>query len=378
MDAHANARPAVATLALLLCAACGASSGPASVPLTVLVGPVPARVSGGTMLVYEVLVGSDPAQGLTMSRVDVRRDGPAGELLKRYQGPDLAGIAIPAREGQAYLACLLIGLTIPDGAVVPTALHHEVTFADGTATQGGVATVSTDAPLQIAAPVRGDRWYVGNGPTVEPVYHRNGMQEAGGRFYGPERFAVDWVRLGTDGRAYQGEGLTPAEWVCHGADVVAVADGTILDARDGLPDNSPVGSYLLPMTMQNVQGNYVVLDIRGEHTHFALYAHFAPGSLQVRAGDRVTAGQVIGKLGSSGNSGAPHLHFHVCDGRGPFADRGDVVLCNGLPYVLSSFTLLGSTSFEAVDQGVPWTPTAPPQVRSGELVLDGQVVDLGP
>src|SRR5512137_2279690 len=134
---------------------------------------------------------------------------------------------MPLPDGMADLAVLLIGVTIPDGAAAPTALHHDVTFVGGAVARGGVATVSTDSPVLIAPPLR--------------------------------------------------------------ADLVAVADGTILDTRDGIPDSSPVGSCVIPMTSENALGNHVVLDVRDEHRYFAVYAHLVPGSVRVRLGDRVAA-----------------------------------------------------------------------------------------
>jgi murein DD-endopeptidase MepM/ murein hydrolase activator NlpD len=55
-----------------------------------------------------------------------------------------------------------------------------------------------------------------------------------------------------------------------------------------------------------------------------------PGSVRVKPGDRVRTGQVLGLLGNSGNTDAPHLHFHVMDGPSP-------LLANGLPYVFGAF-----------------------------------------
>jgi murein DD-endopeptidase MepM/ murein hydrolase activator NlpD len=82
-------------------------------------------------------------------------------------------------------------------------------------------------------------------------------------------------------------------------------------------------------TIQMAAGNHVVVDIGGGR--FAFYAHMQPGSLKVKAGDKVTTGQVLGLLGNSGNTDTPHLHFHVMDGPSP-------LFANGLPFVFTSFT----------------------------------------
>ena len=79
-------------------------------------------------------------------------------------------------------------------------------------------------------------------------------------------------------------------------------------------------------------GNYVVIDIGGGH--FAFFAHLKTGSVAVKRGDRVKAGDVIGALGDTGNSDGPHLHFHVMDGPSPLSS-------NGIPYVFESFTGAG-------------------------------------
>jgi murein DD-endopeptidase MepM/ murein hydrolase activator NlpD len=112
---------------------------------------------------------------------------------------------------------------------------------------------------------------------------------------------------------------------------MSVAPGVVIGVRDGFVDNVPVGS-LPPTTLDNVGGNYVVVDSGG---HFAFYAHLQPGSLTVQVGDRVRAGQVLGLLGNSGNTDFPHLHFHVMNGPSPLAS-------DGLPFEFRSFASPGS------------------------------------
>lgn len=69
-----------------------------------------------------------------------------------------------------------------------------------------------------------------------------------------------------------------------------------------------------------ILGNHLVLDL-GNGT-YAAYAHLQRGSLTVREGDRVRAGQPIARCGNSGNSSEPHLHFQLMDGPDPDAARG--------------------------------------------------------
>lgn len=46
---------------------------------------------------------------------------------------------------------------------------------------------------------------------------------------------------------------------------------------------------------------------------YSLSAHLRQGSILVKAGQAVSAGQKIGECGNSGNSSEPHLHFHLQD-----------------------------------------------------------------
>lgn len=94
----------------------------------------------------------------------------------------------------------------------------------------------------------------------------------------------------------------------------------IREVKDGLPENVPQQDPAAAVTLDNVAGNHVVLGLDKER--FALYAHFQPGSLRVKVGDRVRRGQVLGLLGNSGNSSEPRSHLHVSDGVSPLGSEG--------------------------------------------------------
>jgi murein DD-endopeptidase MepM/ murein hydrolase activator NlpD len=119
----------------------------------------------------------------------------------------------------------------------------------------------------------------------------------------------------------------------YGAQVLAVAGGTVVSTLDTLDDQVP-GSLPDPatITLANVDGNHVVLDLGGGH--YAFYAHLQKGSVTVHPGDRVHRGQVLGLLGNTGNTSAPHLHFHLMDGP-------SVLGSDGLPYTYGRVDLAG-------------------------------------
>lgn len=199
------------------------------------------------------------------------------------------------------------------------------------------------APVEVEAPVTG-RWSALNSPADKvPSHGTHGL----GQTYAiditaePEegaRPAPVWFwPVARPGRAY------PA----FGAPLLAVADATVVHAEDGQRDHlsrSSLAGVLYFWLVEGVGrsiggtrrivGNHVVLDL-GEGT-YALYAHVQQGSLDVRTGDRVVAGQRLGGCGNSGNSTEPHVHFQLMDGpdlataRGvPFSWRGIGVPANG-------------------------------------------------
>ncbi|GGW07089.1 M23 family metallopeptidase [Streptomyces globisporus] len=203
-------------------------------------------------------------------------------------------------------------------------------------------------PVEVDPPVTG-RWSALNSPADKVPSH-------GTHVYG-QTYAIDIV---ADPETAEGEPpARPAfRWFwplfrrnhafpAFGAPLLAVADATVVRASDGQRDhlsrNSLLGLVYLMLIEGNVRsiagarrviGNHVILDL-GDGT-YAAYAHVRRGSLRVKAGDTVRAGQRIGSVGNSGNSSEPHLHVHLMDSpdlddaRGvPFTWRGVGVPANG-------------------------------------------------
>lgn len=136
-----------------------------------------------------------------------------------------------------------------------------------------------------------------------------------------QRYAIDVVNVDARGREHRGRGTRNTDWAGFGREVVAPAGGIVVWAKDGYPDNRPghapgVERYAAiaePYERRMaIAGNAVVIDHgNGE---LSVLAHLRRGSVRVRTGSRVRRGQVVGRVGNSGNSTEPHLHYHLMNG----------------------------------------------------------------
>ena len=150
----------------------------------------------------------------------------------------------------------------------------------------------TQTPLRL--PFEGEWFVFWGGRTLEQNYH---AVNAG------QRFAYDLVVV-RDGRSHTGDGTALDQYHCWGLPILSPGDGTVATAVDSLPDQQ-IGTT----NARNPTGNHVIVDHgNGE---FSLLAHLRSGSVAVRGGDRVTAGQKVGECGNSGNTSEPHLHYHL-------------------------------------------------------------------
>lgn len=218
---------------------------------------------------------------------------------------------------------------------------------------GTIRIESAVAKTRFAFPLKG-RWFAAVGPTMH----------TGHRWVLPEEFAYDIARLGQDDLTHRGSGARFEDYYAYGAPVIAAADGVVTKAMDDQPENPAalrrsgeslenygarvqlIQDALLAKGVSGIAGNYVMID--HGNSEYSLYAHLKPGSVRVKVGDRVTAGTPLGKLGSSGNSTEPHLHFQVCDGP-------DALACAGIPVEFQNVTL-------------PFADYARP-VQSGDVIV---------
>jgi Peptidase family M23 len=187
-------------------------------------------------------------------------------------------------------------------------------------------------PVVVDFPLRGERWVAVNSPADRIPSH--GVDMLG------QRYAFDFLRVderpgihahpaGTlRGIVIGGRTREAYAW---GAPVHMPLDGEILRAVDGVPERGwlhpvrEIGHVLFnaltftPARLPRILGNHVIARCGDV---YAAFAHFAPGSVAVREGQSVRAGDVIGRVGHTGNSTMPHLHFQLMDSLDPLTAKG--------------------------------------------------------
>ena len=138
-----------------------------------------------------------------------------------------------------------------------------------------------------------------------------------------QAFAIDVVLPTADGKIANGNGKKNTDYPAYGQPILADAQGVVVIAVDGIPDNTPgaVNNY-------DQHGNYVVID--HQNGEFSLMAHLIPSTVRVRPGQVVGTGTELGRCGNSGHTTNPHLHWQVMNSA--YATQARGVQQRYLPY----------------------------------------------
>lgn len=212
-------------------------------------------------------------------------------------------------------------------------------------------------PVVVDFPLRGEGWVAVTSPADRVPSH--GTDQLG------QRFAFDLLRV--DARA--GIHAHPAgtlrgivlggrtrEAYAWGAPVHAPVAGQVVRAADGMSERGwlhPVReiAHLLwtavtftPARLSRVLGNHVI--IRVDEDRYAAFAHLQPGSVAVTDGQEVRVGEVLGRVGHTGNSTMPHLHFQLMDSVDPLTARG-------IPCAFRAYEVQRDGHWEPVQSGIP-------------------------
>jgi murein DD-endopeptidase MepM/ murein hydrolase activator NlpD len=181
--------------------------------------------------------------------------------------------------------------------LLPAIVFSALAFENGLALAG---RTTSEAAVELEWPLRDGSFVILHGGSTAVLNNHHGMPA--------QRYALDVVAVDRFGR--RASGLLPAQldrYRIFGMPVHAPCDGEVISARDGIEDAA--GQSVDPSALA---GNYAAIYCPG---HTILLAHLESGTLAVKPGERVAAGQLLGLAGSSGNSSEPHLHMHANAGR---------------------------------------------------------------
>jgi Peptidase family M23 len=302
-----------------------------------------AERSPGTLL---NIAAVDPASGYT----------PTGtNLIIDYDGQDRTGNMTDFFQSvpEHFFTTLAVGgaglmlmdVSYPSLADVPRTLSHQLEIAFETAAGqpavrtvlGSPLAVSCVPPVVLRSPLRGPRWFNDDGCCAIASAHRaGGNTPVNGNIMPTQQFAIDWQQVRANGTCCTGDPHLLASWPFYGAPIYAAAGGTVVETQSDLPDQVPL---LEPpkyqVTIDNAQGNHVIIDMGGGR--YAAYDHMRPQSLPpgIVPGAQVSAGAVLGQVGNSGATEAPHLHFQVMDGP-------NLYRATSLPFVIDDMYYQGA------------------------------------
>ena len=332
-----------------------AQENPTPLILSVQDAPVPFTASDGrTHLVYELWLLNFSSGDIAVQKLEILADN---KVLQTLDAPAIATRLQPVglRDSTGTLAkstqaLLFLHIALPAGTAVPHHLTHRVTTFIAAAPPAfqhlvltGGDTTPNPQPIAVLHPPLAGRNYISADSCCDSTRHMRAALAVNNHIWLAQRYAVDWEQLDAHDRIYSGPREKLESYTIFGKPALAVADATVVSVIDGLPEQTP-GKYPEAISLDQADGNSVILRLDDPPLHhhvFALYAHLQPGSLRVHTGDKVHPGQVLGLVGNTGNSLAPHLHFQL------MAEPSSLA-ANGLPYAIDSFEVTAQIPSTAV------------------------------
>ena len=352
---------ALALVSALALGTAPASAAPQITALQVTTTGTPHRVHGSDgreHIEFNLVITNSSFSEVTLTSLKVRG---GGEDLLALEGDALAesthpiGLGPPTRTvPSSSTVATLVDVVMPRsaGRRVPKRIRSRIAYSipPGSPSEPLIGSkvvrverrVDRSAPIEIAPPLRGDGWASLNGCCDSPTSpHRSTILSVDGVYTAIETFAIDYIRI-ADGLLFVGDGAQNTDWPAYGASIHSVADGRVVSAVDGRPDIPPFATNPAVTSPSDFCGNGVVVKIAPHR--FANYCHLQPGSVSVEVDDRVRKGAELARLGNSGNTTGPHLHFGI--NAGP-----DTLTSDSLPYEIDRYRFEGDVT-SALDFGL--------------------------
>ena len=307
-----------------------------SLDIRILHQPSTATIEGNEVIYYELNVTNHSKERIELTSLEVLRSNDS-TVVSHFQKQELnkqirliGGVKEkPIPPGGS--AIIYLELEIPGNA---TAFDHRITYTLEN-DQVTYQVVGVHFELQnknpvLGAPLKGGPWVAIYDPSWERG-HRRFIYTINGKARIPGRFAIDFMKLDTDGQLHLNSKDSIKNWYGYSEEVLAVADGIVSSVINDFPESNTLSGHPR-YTHKVAAGNYISIEIKDGV--FAFYEHLKPGSITVKPGQEVKKGQVIGQLGFTGQSSGPHLHFHL-------ANRDSPLGAEGLPFELEGFEHIG-------------------------------------
>ena len=382
---------------------------------SVLAPPVPVKGSDGNYhITYELSLSNANTFDWEVLSIEVLDGHPKGQVLHTITTDEVidamqligtrqpTNSLIPTQSGLVFIT-----FTVENEEDIPDTLLHKVkltvpgglpefitTFLELPEDQEDITNFGAEVAIDnmdvfvFGPPLEGSGWVAANG-CCDAITHVRSVLAVNSKLHISQRYAIDWIKVDQDNRLYVGDPKILDNWAGYNQNVLAVSDAQVVRVVDKFQDQVP---FILPaevgaITLDEIDGNHVILAL--PNGQFAFYAHLIPGSITVEEGDFVTKGQVIGKLGNTGNTSAPHLHLHIMETASSLGS-------DGLPHVFDQYNLVGRTTEESFfDQGLedntPFVdvetgliignsievlPVANPGIHKNDLPLNLRIVEF--
>lgn len=340
---------------------------PIQVQVRTPVEPTVLPSNGKNYLIYELHLHNFTTEALTVKGIEiVDADRPTAPTVAEFKDKQLRASLRKVTIGdyQSNIQRLGVGegavaflcLAFDAGRAVPLQLKHRILLDQGVAEGSPIKTHTTSLQL-LGRPLVGANWTPDNTPSLHS-HHRMGLWVVDGNAVISRRYAIDWKKYDRQGNSYAGDPRDVRAYYAYGQKVLAVADGKVVNARDGFPDNVPKTESgfepAMPLTLDTIGGNQVIIDLG--NGQFAAYYHLQPGSITVKTGDRVRQGQLLARVGNSGDARWPHLHFQV-------TDKADVMSGEGMPQLFDRYRIK--------TEGQEWV------TRTAEYPMGKVLIDFG-
>ncbi len=313
----------------------------------------PIKANNSVQLRYELNISNNYRIPFTLKKVEIydlkKDDVPIAEFNTEYINEhfDRPGNNnlddLKLLSGNEF-GVLNFNLIFKQGQSIPEKIFHRLYF-ERTKSNGETAT----HPMEVAVIKipENNKFTLGlpfetKGKWLyEAESHQGARFLTEGRVNYPQRFAIDWTLIDNNGNFAKNDTKKNENWETYGIEIISVADGKVVGIKDGIIENEPLSEDMaVRITRETIGGNYVIIDIGNDR--YAFYGHLIPKSLNVKIGDTVKKGQVIGLLGNSGNSDAPHLHFHLETKSNTYFGG------EGIPFHIEKFTQLKKYSEQEV------------------------------